>query len=299
LHETQPLSWSIFEVCFGRTVDVSQIREHPSNMATVFSQQESRFSERESSGQEQANLDEEAVLEHTDRGNYQESDYKLPLERCNLNTVRICNFHLHNVVASKQPGITNEALAVMFTDAFHFQCDIIAGDGNMAAYRRPLIHGMHHDHVSSVTTEDYNKLPGIMMVVLMNTDSECPNFFCILPSLIGCCRIRKQKQKERKIEGKHGSTTEDRNPAGPQSLRLIHQHVIPQLVKEKAVSPDRDLADQLNRQDLLLPVDESMNDQLELESLWSFKIPKMLLTFWTQTRLIPISRAMLTSSGEL
>ena len=52
-----------------------------------------------------------------------------------MKRTRVCVLHLNSHVARTKPGITGEALAVMFADCLHYQVDFMDGDANMAAYR--------------------------------------------------------------------------------------------------------------------------------------------------------------------
>eukprot|EP00439_Symbiodinium_sp_Y106_P049039 s5925_g6.t1 len=69
------------------------------------------------------------------RGQYPDSCYTRTLERAGTDRVRVCAFHLNNVVASKKISIAHECLATMFADCLHYQVDLIGGDANMALYR--------------------------------------------------------------------------------------------------------------------------------------------------------------------
>ena len=69
------------------------------------------------------------------RGQYPDSSYTRTLERAGTDRVRVCAFHLNNVVASKKISIAHECLATMFADCLHYQVDLIGGDANMALYR--------------------------------------------------------------------------------------------------------------------------------------------------------------------
>ena len=69
------------------------------------------------------------------RGQFPDSSYTRVLERAGTDRVRVCAFHLNNVVASKKISIAHECLATMFTDCIHYQVDLIGGDANMALYR--------------------------------------------------------------------------------------------------------------------------------------------------------------------
>ena len=63
-----------------------------------------------------------------------ETQYETFLQRSRMNTIRVCVYHVSNTRISKSPGITGEVLAIMSWECMVYQVDIIAGDGNKAAY---------------------------------------------------------------------------------------------------------------------------------------------------------------------
>eukprot|EP00439_Symbiodinium_sp_Y106_P050184 s6932_g6.t1 len=69
------------------------------------------------------------------RGEFPDSSYTRVLERAGTDRVRVCAFHLNNIVASKRVSVAHECLASMFADCVHYQVDLIGGDANMALYR--------------------------------------------------------------------------------------------------------------------------------------------------------------------
>ena len=52
-----------------------------------------------------------------------------------MHVIRICSFHLNNQAATDSPALCGELLCSMVADRFHYQVDIVGGDGNSSTYR--------------------------------------------------------------------------------------------------------------------------------------------------------------------
>ena len=57
------------------------------------------------------------------------------LTRAGSDRIRVCMFHLNNVIAAGRVALAHEALGTMFADCLHYQVDLLGGDANMALYR--------------------------------------------------------------------------------------------------------------------------------------------------------------------
>ena len=57
------------------------------------------------------------------------------VNRAGLHVIRTCSFHLDSSYAMGSPAVCGELLSSMVADCFHYQVDIIGGDGNSSAYR--------------------------------------------------------------------------------------------------------------------------------------------------------------------
>ena len=55
--------------------------------------------------------------------------------RSGMHVVRICSFHFNNQAATVSPALCGQLLSSMVADCFHYQVDIVGGDGNASIYR--------------------------------------------------------------------------------------------------------------------------------------------------------------------
>ena len=60
---------------------------------------------------------------------------KEKINRSGLRVIRTCSFHLDSSTAMSAPALCGELLSSMVADCFHYQVDVIGGDGNSSAYR--------------------------------------------------------------------------------------------------------------------------------------------------------------------
>ena len=66
---------------------------------------------------------------------FEEAEFKEDLTRAGMKSIRVCNFHVRSEIARSKPGFLAEGLAAMVADCFHYQVDLMGGDGNMSCYR--------------------------------------------------------------------------------------------------------------------------------------------------------------------
>ena len=95
-HESLPLSYMIVEIIYGNTLPIGR----------------------------QGNRDD-----------FPKSALTNCLTRAGSDRIRLCMFHLRNVIAASKTALAREALGTMFADCLHYQVDLIGGDANMALYR--------------------------------------------------------------------------------------------------------------------------------------------------------------------
>ena len=104
---------------------VKRDKEFPLKYA-IFQGDEPRREEWESTG---LTHDQDAQRELLEKGN----PAKNKTARCGMHVVRICSFHLNTAYATESPSLCGEMLCSMVADCFHYQVDIIGGDGSSAA----------------------------------------------------------------------------------------------------------------------------------------------------------------------
>ena len=66
---------------------------------------------------------------------FEEGEFNEDLTRAGMKSIRVCNFHVRSEIARSRPGFLAEGLAAMVADCFHYQVDLMGGDGNMSCYR--------------------------------------------------------------------------------------------------------------------------------------------------------------------
>ena len=69
------------------------------------------------------------------RTNFPTVSLATSLTRAGSDRIRVCMFHLNNVIAAGRVALAHEALGTMFADCLHYQVDLLGGDANMALYR--------------------------------------------------------------------------------------------------------------------------------------------------------------------
>ena len=121
------------------------------------------------------------------RGEYPDSSYTRTLERAGTDRVRVCAFHLNNVVASKKISIAHECLATMFADCLHYQVDLIGGDANMALYRAMGskqesmdIRGGMYQSLLDYLLEAYSESPSCPHLCCPRAQHVSANSLCLL-----------------------------------------------------------------------------------------------------------------------
>ena len=102
-----PLTYAIFECCFG---------DEPSR------------EEWERAGLSNDKVAQRDLLR-------QKNPNKDKINRAGLHVIRTCSFHLDSHTAMHSPALCGELVSSMVADCFHYQVDIIGGDGNSSAYR--------------------------------------------------------------------------------------------------------------------------------------------------------------------
>ena len=102
-----PLTYAIFECCFG---------DEPSR------------EEWERAGLSNDKVAQRDLLR-------EDNPSKDKIKRAGLHVIRTCSFHLDSHTAMAAPALCGELLSSMVADCFHYQVDIIGGDGNSSTYR--------------------------------------------------------------------------------------------------------------------------------------------------------------------
>ena len=102
-----PLTYAIFEACFG---------------------DEPRREEWERAGLSNDKVAQRDLLR-------EDNPAKDKISRSGLRVIRAGSFHLDSHTAMAAPALCGELLSSMVADCFHYQMDIIGGDGNSFAYR--------------------------------------------------------------------------------------------------------------------------------------------------------------------
>eukprot|EP00439_Symbiodinium_sp_Y106_P064851 s2502_g10.t1 len=95
-HDALPLTYMIVEIIYGKTLPIGQ----------------------------QGNRDD-----------FPKSALTNCLTRAGSDRIRVCMFHLNNVIAATKVALAHEALGTMFADCLHYQVDLLGGDANIALYR--------------------------------------------------------------------------------------------------------------------------------------------------------------------
>ena len=96
-HDALPLTCTIVEIIYGRTLPIGQ----------------------------QGNREDFSTVSLT-----------TSLARAGSDRIRMCMFHLNNVIAaSSKIALAHEALGTMLADCRHYQVDLLGGDANMALYK--------------------------------------------------------------------------------------------------------------------------------------------------------------------
>ena len=121
------------------------------------------------------------------RGEFSDSSYTRVLERAGTDRVRVCAFHLNNIVASKKISIAHECLASMFADCIHYQVDLIGGDANMALYRAVGskqesmdIRGGMYQSLLDYLLEAYSESPACPHLCCPGAQHVSANSLCLL-----------------------------------------------------------------------------------------------------------------------
>ena len=121
------------------------------------------------------------------RGQYPDSSYTRALERAGTDRMRVCAFHLNNVVASKKISIAHECLATMFADCLHYRVDLIGGDANMALYRAMGskqesmdIRGGMYQSLLDYLLEAYSESPSCPHLCCPRAQHVSANSLCLL-----------------------------------------------------------------------------------------------------------------------
>ena len=65
---------------------------------------------------------------------YSEEEEEEPLRRGRMNMTRVCVYHVNQNHMGKSPAMCGEVIARMVWECLNFEVDIMAGDGNKAAY---------------------------------------------------------------------------------------------------------------------------------------------------------------------
>ena len=132
------------------------------------------------------------------RGEFPDSSYTRVLERAGTDRVRVCAFHLNNIVASKRVSVAHECLAWMFADCIHYQVDLIGGDANMALYRAMGskqesmdIRGGMYQSLLDYLLEAYSESPACPHLCCPKAQHVTANSLCLL------------KQYEDQLGGRH------------------------------------------------------------------------------------------------
>ena len=143
------------------------------------------------------------------RGEFPDSSYTRALERAGTDRVRVCAFHLNNVVASKRVSVAHECLATMFADCIHYQVDLIGGDANMALYRAMGskqesmdIRGGMYQSLLDYLLEAYSESPACPHLCCPKAQHVTANSLCLL------------KQYEDQLGGRHFTTGTVSNRTG-------------------------------------------------------------------------------------
>ena len=132
------------------------------------------------------------------RGEFPDRSYTRVLERAATDRVRVCAFHLNNIVASKKVSVAHGCLASMFADCIHYQVDLIGGDANMALYRAMGskqesmdIRGGMYQSLLDYLLEAYSESPA------------CPHLCCPRAQHVSANSLCLLKQYEDQLGGRH------------------------------------------------------------------------------------------------
>jgi len=123
------LPFTIFEVTFGTIGSGHQVRTVPSTKANYSGENVAMKAKRTRL------FGNEVTTSIPTKGGSSSTEEVPCLSRANMFTYRFCVFHAQNELVTKSPARAAENFFFMWELCLRFQCDLVAGDANMAGYK--------------------------------------------------------------------------------------------------------------------------------------------------------------------